>query len=173
MATRRKKQLTGKEHVVDVLKNFDTLMVGTYEETGDEPLLRARPMAVAKVEDDGRIWFMTHIATQKVDQALSPRQGQVCGQSKKRWLAAAGHFELTDDREKIKELWSTGFEVWFDGPEDPAIVLMSFVPESVEIWDNAGTKGIKYAFEMARALLTGEKPSRDGNDEQHERVTIQ
>jgi general stress protein 26 len=171
MATRKK--LTGKEHVLSVLKSFDTLMVGTYEETGDAPSLHLRPMAVARLEPDGSVCFLTHIATSKVDQALTPRRGQICGQSKRRYLWADGSFELSDDRARIKEMWSAGFEVWFDGPEDPAIVLMIFRPEQVEVWDSAGTKGLKFAFDAARALVTGEKPQRDGDPEQHEVVSLQ
>ena len=157
MAT-RKKQLTGKEHVLSVLKSFDTLMVGTYEETGSDPSLHLRPMSLAKLEADGSACFLTHISTAKVDQALTPRRGQICGQSKRRYVWADGTFELSDDRARIAELWSTAFEVWFDGPEDPGIVLMVFHPETVEVWDSAGAKGIKYAFEAARALITGQKP---------------
>ncbi|MBK7864603.1 MAG: pyridoxamine 5'-phosphate oxidase family protein [Archangiaceae bacterium] len=170
MATRKK--LTGKEHVMSVLKSFDTLMVGTYQETGSSPSLHLRPMAVAKLEDDGSICFLTSIATPKVDEALSPRRGQICGQAKRRHVWADGSFELSDDRERIRSMWSAGFDVWFDGPDDPQIVLMVFHPHDVEVWDNTGAKGIKFAFDAAKALITGEKPQRDDNPEQHERVPM-
>jgi general stress protein 26 len=168
---RRKKPL-GPEHVHLLLKKFDTLMVGTYGETGDAPKLHARPMSVACVEDDSSIVFITNIDTEKVDEALSPRRGHVSGQSRRRYLSAIGTFEILKDPERLKQLWSKQFDIWFDGPEDPKAVLMIFHPEEVELWDSSGVKALKYAFQMARALVTGERPDRDDDPEQHERVAL-
>ncbi len=156
----------------DVLGDFDTLMVGSYEETGEQPRLRARPMQVAKLDDDCTLYFLTRIDTAKIDEVLSPTRGTVVGQKRSRYIAALGRFEVLKDAAQIKELWSTAFDVWFDGPDDPAVVLMIFHPEQVEIWDSKGLKGVKFVFDMARALVTGERPERDDEPEQHERVEL-
>jgi general stress protein 26 len=171
MATRKPKVI-GPKHVFKMLQKFGVLMVGTYEETGPQPKLRSRPMAVVHLDEDCTLTFATHIDTSKVAQALSPRRGQVSGQSRARFIAASGTFEVRHDPERVRQLWSKDLEVWFDGPDDPAIALMIFRPDEVELWDAAGAKGLKYAFEAARALVTGEKPSRDGDAEQHEVVLL-
>jgi len=171
MATRKSKK-TGPEHVHDVLGDFDTLMVGTYEATGEQPRLRARPMAVAKLDEDCTLYFLSRIDTAKVDEALSPTHGTVVGQRRNRYLAAMGRFEVLKDTRKIAALWKASFGIWFEGPDDPSLVLLVFHPEQVEIWDSKGLKGVKYAFEVARALVTGQRPDRDEDPEQHERVEL-
>lgn len=172
MPSLKRKKTLGPEHVHELLEKFDTLMVGTYEQTGDAPRLHARPMSVAHVEDDSSIVFFTAIDTGKVEEALSPRRGHISGQSRRRYLSAIGEFEIIKDVERAKALWKPQFSVWFDGPEDPKLVLMIFHPEEVELWDSSGVKGLKYAFQMARALVTGERPDRDDDPEQHERVAL-
>ena len=172
MALPRRKKTLGPEHVHELLKKFDTLMVGTFQETGEEPRLHARPMSVACVEDDSSVIFLTSVDTEKVDEALSPRRGHISGQSRRRYLSAIGSFEVLKNTERVKELWKPQFSIWFEGPDDPKLVMLVFHPEEVELWDSSGVKGLKYAFQMARALVTGERPDRDADPEQHERVAL-
>ncbi|MBL8953642.1 MAG: pyridoxamine 5'-phosphate oxidase family protein [Myxococcaceae bacterium] len=172
MATRTNKK-SGPEHVHDVLEDFETLMVGTYEKVGDVPRLRARPMRVAKLDDDNTLYFVTSIDTSKVDEALVPGRGTVVGQRRNRYLSALGRYEVLKDTAMLKDLWNPAFNVWFDGPEDPTCVLMVFHPEEVELWDSKGLKGVKYIFDAAKALITGAEPPRDDDDDQHEVVALQ
>jgi hypothetical protein len=45
---------------------------------------------------------------------------------------------------------------------------MVFHPDEAELWDVSGTRGLKFLFDAARALLTGSTPDHDR--EQHTRV---
>ena len=54
--------------------------------------------------------------------------------------------------------------------DDPGITLLRFDAERGEFRNNAGTRGVQYAFQAAKAYVTGEPP-RPGAD-QHGRVRL-
>jgi len=160
-----------RERLYEVLKEFDTLLLGTFEQTGAEPSLRARPMHVAHLEPDCTLYFITRDPSEKLDEALSTRRGHVFGQSSKQFVSMHGEVNLSVDRERIRALWKKSYEVWLNGPEDPHAVMVVFKPRDAELWDIAGAKGLRFLFESARALVTGEKPPRH-DEELHERVSL-
>ncbi len=47
-----------QKKLVEALKSFDNVMVAT---TADDGSVHARPMAVAEVDDQGVLWFVTAI----------------------------------------------------------------------------------------------------------------
>jgi general stress protein 26 len=75
----------------------------------------------------------------------------------RRFVSINGHIELVADRAKIDALWREPYRIWFDGKNDPELVLLRFTPFDAEYWDNTGAHGIKHAFEAAKAYLKGQK----------------
>ena len=63
-------------------------------------------------------------------------------------------------------------DVWFDGPKDPKACAIIFTPGEAELWDNTGIAGLKYLFQAAKSLATGDKPPRTEDPELHARVPI-
>lgn len=160
-----------QQRVVEMLHDFDTVMLGTYDAHGASPQLHARPMAVGKVRDDGTIYFVTSLDSRKVDEAAAQPSGVVLAQSSRRFLTLHGTFRISNDGSALKDVWSKSMDVWFDGPDDPKACLLIFRPVEAELWDASGARGIKYLFEAAKALLTGDKPPQtDG--EQHAKVRL-
>lgn len=165
-------QTNGQRHLYDLLKEFPTVMLGTFEQTGPTPSLVARPMSVAQLEPDCRLTFITGIDTTKVDEALRTRVAHVIGQSKTRFFTIRGTIIVSQDRARIRELWSKANELWFTGPDDPSAALMVFHPEEAEIWDVSGANGIRFVFEAAKALLTGKELPSEKAGEGHDRFTV-
>jgi general stress protein 26 len=73
------------------------------------------------------------------------------------YVAITGEAEVSNDRAKIKELWTPFAKAWWDGPEDPNIRLVTVRPENAEIWEGPN-KLIAYAV-MLTAAATGAKPA--------------
>jgi general stress protein 26 len=157
------------EKVRAMLEDFDTAMLVT-EVRG---MTRARPMAIARVEPNGDLWFFTDRDTAKVQEVQANRQVLiVCQKDHSRYLSMNGSADLIEDRNQICELWKESYRTWFPrGIEEPGLVLLRVRAEEAEYWDNQGFKGVRYAFEAAKAYATGTTPDiREG--EQHGRVVL-
>jgi general stress protein 26 len=72
------------------------------------------------------------------------------------YVVIAGDAEVTNDRAKIKELWTPFAKAWWDGPEDPDIRLLTLRPDNAELWTGPN-KLVAYAV-MLTAAATGAKP---------------
>ena len=153
-----------REHFHKLLQQFHTAMLVTH---ADDGRLRARPMAIAKVEEDNRVWFITGAESGKTHEIESEtRVHIVCQNDRSAYLSLSGHADLTRDRTKIAELWQEPFRVWFPGgKEDPNIELIVVRPEEGEFWDNEGFHKIKYLFETSKAYVTGTTPELDKGEE--------
>jgi len=165
-------QTNGQHHLYELLKEFPTVMLGTFEQTGTTPSLVARPMSVSKLDPDCTLTFITGIDTSKVDEALRARTGHVIGQSKTRFFTLRGQIRVSQDRARIRELWSKVNDLWFDGPDDPTAAIMELSPEEAELWDVSGANGLRFVFAAAKALVTGKELPNERAGEQHERFTV-
>jgi general stress protein 26 len=150
-------------HFLSLLKRFHTAMLVT--QTGEHGF-HARPMAIARVEDDGQLWFITNADTAKVHEiALDSRIHLTAQDGDSAFLSLTGRASLSGDRGKIAELWREPFRVWFPkGMDDPEIELIAVRPEHGEYWDNTGTHRGTYLWKAARAYLTGTTPDATEGD---------
>jgi len=143
-----------ERHFFELLHEFETATVITRGRTGE---LHGRPMAIADVDDEGTLWFITNIDSTKVLEVRDDSRAMISLQSSRQFVTMNGHFELVADREKIDRIWKEPYRIWFDGQNDPELVLLRFTPFDAEYWDNAGAHGVKHAFEAAKAYLKGQK----------------
>jgi len=63
---------------------------------------------------------------------------------------------VSNDRAKIKQLFSTEAKAWWDSADDPNIRVLEITPDDAEFWDSPGTV-ISYV-KMAAAAATGTRP---------------
>jgi len=157
-----------QKHLYEMLKDFDTAMLVTRSKEGH---LHARPMAVAELEPNADAYFVTSIDSPKVAEIEADPHATLTFQSSKQYAAVSGRIEVVRDRQLLDRLWKEAWKVWFpNGKDDPEISLLKFDAEQGELWDNAGTKGVKYAFEAAKAYAKGERPQTDAD--RHTRVDL-
>jgi general stress protein 26 len=121
--------------------------------------LHGRPMYMAKVDDACGVWFLTAIDSTKVEELERESEAYVVAQGSARQVMMEGRAEVVEDSEIIDELWNPGAEMWFDGREDPRVCALHFVPSRGEYWDGSGKKRLRFLFEAAKALVTGEPPA--------------
>ena len=157
-----------KEHLYDLLQDFDTAMLITRSTDGG---MHARPMAVAELEGDGDALFVTRIDSPKVAEIESDADVTLTFQHSNKFAAVYGRAMLVRDRALIERLWKEAWKVWFpQGKADPTLTLLKFDADHGEYWDNTGMEGMKYVFEAAKAYARGDTPRTD--EKQHGRVDL-
>ena len=142
------------------LQSFATVVLITQGEHAHE---HARPMAVARLDENCDLWFFTSNQSIKVKEIEANTRAQVICQSG--WnscVILAGRLVIVRDRTKTRELWRPAFGVWFpDCADDPNLVLIRFIGEQAEYWDNTGAKRITYLHQSIEAVL----PKDDAGDQ--------
>jgi general stress protein 26 len=119
--------------------------------------LRCRPMAPRSREDEGVIWFLTDRDSAKVDEVFAePDVGlAIMDTGANLYMSVTGQCEIFDDKAKIADLWSPADKLFFDGPDDPRIILLCVTPSEGQTW--SGPSGPVAAAKMAFSILTGRK----------------
>ena len=147
-------------HFISLLKKFNTAMLVTHS---GEHGFHARPMAIAQIEDDGRLWFISGKDTAKIHEIEVDSHVHIMAQNgDSAFLSLSGLASLVVDPEKIAALWKEPFRVWFPaGKDDPDIELIAVRAESGEFWDGTGTNRFRYLWEAAKAYVTGNAPETD------------
>lgn len=156
--------------IQEMLAKFDAAMLITQSH---HQTPHARPMAIARVEPDCRLWFFTGRDSAKVHEIQDDQHVLIaCQEDRSRYISLSGTAELVSDRAKARELWKETYQTWFpQGVDDPNLLLILVRPKEVEYWDNQGLKGIRYAFEAVKAYASGTTPAiKEG--EQHGKVSM-
>ncbi len=152
-----------------LLKNFNTVMLVTM----DGGKCHARPMAVARVDENTDVWLFTSRDSPKVREIVADSNVQVIGQDS--WTSCvvlAGRAHVVEDRPMIRDMWKPALKVWFPGgAEDPNIVLLHIKGERAEYWDSTGMNRFSYLYQSIKALATGTTPEIS-NGGQHGNVTL-
>jgi general stress protein 26 len=107
-----------REELSKLLAEFRTGILVTRDDGG---MPRARPLAIAKHDADGSLWFATPDHTAKVEEiARDGNVGVICHRTRdEAWISISGRAQLVRDRAKIKELWDASMKAWFAGPTIP------------------------------------------------------
>jgi general stress protein 26 len=156
--------------VYEIVKKFSTTMMVTL---GPENRPEARPMHIAKAEENGSIWFFTGSGGRVANEvAEDPYVLLVFQDERSSYLTLRGNARVVNDRATMKELWSEPYKVWFPGGlDDPELTLIAVEPLGAEYWDNGGLNRIEYLYEAAKAYVTGTTP-KVNDPEEHAKVTL-
>ncbi len=101
--------------------------------------LHGRPMQALPDPDDQAIWFLSDKATHKEEEIRADPSACLTFADPEEdvYVSVTGSMEFVDDREKLAELWSAEAEDYFEGPDDPDIVVLRFTPSVAGIWDGS------------------------------------
>jgi general stress protein 26 len=158
-----------QEHLVSVLKDFDTALLFTRTENGQ---LRGRPMRLAEVRQDGTVYLCSSIGSEKMREFQNDPHVALSVQGKTKWASISGTASINRDRTLIHKLWQEAWKVWFpEGKDDPTLCLIEFRATDGEYWDNSGTRGVQFAIQAAKAYLNGERYEKH-DAEQHSKVHL-
>ncbi len=135
------------------IKDIKIAMLTT---TGDDGRLYSRPMYTQREEREGGLWFFTARSSPKSQQVEGHRDVNVsyADPDKSVFVSVSGRARIVDDKELEHELWNPMNKAFFEGPDDPDLVLLNVEPERAEYWDRDSGK-VRQLFDMARAAVTG------------------
>ncbi|MEX0405589.1 pyridoxamine 5'-phosphate oxidase family protein [Aquibium sp. LZ166] len=143
------------KRVWDLMEKIGFCMLATHD--GDD--IRSRPMAAYVEPKEHTVYFLTDVESHKDDEIS--RRPNVClafaDSSGQKYVSVSGVAAVSNDRAKIKELWSTPAKAWWDNAEDPSIRVLKVSPKDAQYWDSPGT-AVSY-IKMAAAALTNTRPA--------------
>jgi general stress protein 26 len=147
------------DRVWELAKSIDFCMFVTWD--GEHQ--QSRPLSSRVEREEHAIYFLVSDESSKNWQ-LERYPGVNLGFADTgalMFVSIAGHAEISNDRAKIKELWSTFDKAWWDDETDPDIRLLTVTPETAELWDSPN-KAIALSAMLVSAV-TGAKPKMGDN----------
>src|SRR5690606_3167478 len=83
----------------------------------------------------------------------------------KEWVSVSGTATISQDRDKIRELYEPSWRAWFPdegddrdgGPDDPRMALISGAAHTV-VYMKSKYSRPRVLFEVARGMVTGDMP---------------
>ncbi|MEO6380775.1 MAG: pyridoxamine 5'-phosphate oxidase family protein [Nitrobacter sp.] len=120
--------------------------------------LRARPMSAFVERNENAIYFLTDARRDKDDKIVQHPEVNLsfADTGDQKYVSVAGTATVSNDRAKIKQLFSTPAKAWWDSADDPNIRVLKVTPDDAEFWDSPGA--IVSYVKMAAAIVTGSRP---------------
>lgn len=123
-----------KSSVKECLSAVKTVSVATCAD--DKPSCRI--MEIQKIDDDLKIWFVTHNNSPKIEQLN--KNSSACllsfNHETARDVRLYGNFDIYTDMETKEHIWKDGLKQYFDGGiNDPLLTVLKFSPKRLEFRD--------------------------------------
>jgi len=118
--------------------------------------LTTRPMSAQKVCDEGNFWFLSDKYSNKNEEIAADSRVQLffSNTSDYEFLSVYGMATISDDQEKINELWTPIAKAWFtEGKQDPRISVIKITPEEGFYWDTKNGKLVSMFKFLASAVI--------------------
>jgi general stress protein 26 len=131
--------------------------------TRDGNKLRARPMSAHLERDKNAIYFLTDARRHKDEEIARDANVNLsfADPGSQKYLSLSGTAAISNDRARIKQLFTTPAKAWWDSAEDPNIRVLKVMPDDAEYWDSPGSV-ISYV-KMAAAAVSGTRPDLGDN----------
>jgi general stress protein 26 len=125
------------EHVWTLMEKIGFCMLATRD--GDD--IRSRPMAAHAVRDEHAVYFLTDAASHKDEEIKRDPHVNLAfaDAGAQKYVSVTGLASVSNDRAKIRELFSTPAKAWWDSAEDPSIRVLKITPRDAQYWDSPGT----------------------------------
>lgn len=145
------------DRVWELMDNISTCMLTTH----DGERIRSRPMAAFVRRDEDAIYFLGDARQHKDDEIeRNPNVGLAFADGQK-FVSVTGQASVSQNKAKIKELWSPMVKAWWDSPDDPNIRLLTVTPDDAQFWEGPGK--IVGTIKMLAAAATSSRPNYGEN----------
>lgn len=125
----------GLARLADLIGEAEVAMLTTEEGQGT---LRSRPLLTLEMDEEGRLWFFTHLSTRKVGEMDRHRHVNLsyADVSRQSFVSISGRVRMLRDPQKARDLWTARVKPWFPaGLDDPDLALLEVTVEKAEYWD--------------------------------------
>jgi Uncharacterized stress protein (general stress protein 26) len=142
------------EKIKTLTKKAGTCFFCTHIESG-QPFI-TRPMTVQQADDEGNLWFLSADDSHKNIEIKNDSSVQLLfqGSDYSDFLNLYGKATVSNDKQKIKELWNPMLKVWFtEGEDDPRISVIKVQPLEGYYWDTKHNRAIGLIKRLAGAAM--------------------
>ncbi len=152
------KNLAGTEalkKIKEIAEGTESCFFCTNIKTGSP--MAVRPMSVQKVDDSGNLWFLSSNDSHKDAEIKQDDHVHLLFQESHHsgFLNIYGEAFISEDKEKIKELWEPILKTWFTGGvDDPRISVIKVTPSEAYYWDNKHGNAVAF-IKMAIGAIVG------------------
>ena len=129
--------------------------------TMEDGELHSRPMAAYPARDEHAIYFVTR-TDHKVEEIeeRSLVNLSFSDNSNNTWVSVSGHARVSQDRQKLRDLWNHWAEAYLpQGPDAPDVALITVEPISGKIWDSSSSKLVQTAKSLIASAT--QQPPKD------------
>jgi general stress protein 26 len=142
------------DRIWDLARKIDICMLTTW----DGSQQRSRPMSARVRREENAIYFLTDLEGHKLTEIENYPHVSLAWADNggHKYVVIAGEAEVSNDRQKIHQLWEAFDKAWWDSAHDPKIRLLKVTPEDGEVWDSPNM--LVSAAKMLAAAATGAKP---------------
>ena len=115
-----------------------------------------RPMDAQEIDDQGNFWFFSSITSTNYKDIEKDNRVQLIfkNEGKQEYASVYGLATFSIDKKRIDELWSSFNNAWYDGKDDPNLILIKLDPKEAYYWDRNNNKLVSL-FKMVSAAVTG------------------
>ncbi|MEI9943329.1 MAG: pyridoxamine 5'-phosphate oxidase family protein [Chitinophagaceae bacterium] len=142
------------EKLKELVKKANTCFFCTGGAEG--PSEGVRPMSVQKVDDDGHLWFLSANDSYKNKEIDADPEVKMYfqGSAHSDFLFIKGNAFISEDKNKIDELWEPLHKAWFtEGKNDPRISVIEIIPEEGYYWDTVHGNAVAFIKMLVGAAI--------------------
>lgn len=156
MSTKNLYSTEAKEKIKKLAESIDFAMLAT--DLKSQPF-HTVPMSTKEVDEAGNIWFLSNKNSTHNQNIERENKAQLiyADNGNFEFLSVYGRASISTDRNRIKELYGSGDDAWFDGVDDPNITAIKIEPDNVHYWDTKNGKVISL-LKMVGGAITGKEP---------------
>jgi len=145
---------TTNDKRTELWEKIKDIRVAMLTSVGEDGRLYSRPMYTQQAEREDGLWFFTAKSSAKSQQVTRHEEVNVSyvDPDKSVYVSVAGSAHIIDDATKERELWNPMNKAFFEGVDDPELVLLHVEPERAEYWDAPSGK-MRQLFNMAKAAV--------------------
>jgi general stress protein 26 len=151
-------------HVWEMMEKIGFCMFSSLDRSNGGEEIRSRPMAAYVEREEGRVCFLTDADSYKDEEvAANPNVNLAFADAGSHsYVSVTGRAAVSNDRDKIRELFNVPAKAWWDSPDDPSIRLITVTPRDAQYWDSPGT--VRAYIKMAAAAVSSSRPEMGENE---------
>lgn len=163
------KTITTEEALRQIYAKIEGNQYAMLTSTGQDGLLRSRPIATTEAEHNGELWFFIYDDSDKANEIARNSQVNLSySDNAGTHVSISGIARVAQDRQRMERLWNPLFRAWFPKAlDEPGIALLCVAIEECEFWDTTSSK-VAQLFQMAKSILTGSQ----ANPAEHKEIKL-
>lgn len=112
------------------------------------------PMTLLEIDEQGDLWFFAAKNSDNFKDIEYDNRVQLIytDEREQKYISIFGNATHIIDQKKVDELWSPMLKTWFEGKDDPNLVLLNINMENAYYWENAISKLVSF-FTTAKSPL--------------------